>query len=48
MHGLGRQDRTVGVLAAALGHAGHQLLGGRAADLEPVLGIDPVPSMSMA
>src|SRR5580700_4692206 len=39
----GRRDRPVGVLEAALGHAGHQLLGGRAADLEPVIAIDPVP-----
>jgi len=43
VRGLGRGDRPVGVLAAAPGHAGHQFLGGRAADLEPVLGVDPVP-----
>jgi hypothetical protein len=43
VRGLGCRDGQVGVLAAALGHAGHQLLGGRTADLEPVLGVDPVP-----
>jgi hypothetical protein len=42
VRGLGRTDRPVGVLAAALGHAGHQLFGGRTADLEPVLGVNPV------
>ena len=42
MRGPGRRDRPVGVLAVALGHAGYQLLGGRAADLQPVAGVDPV------
>jgi len=42
VRGLGRRDRPVGVLAAALGHQGHQLLGGRAADLELLVGLDPV------
>jgi hypothetical protein len=44
---LGRGDRPVGVLASALGHAGHQFLGGRAADLEPLVRVDPVPPMSI-
>jgi len=43
MRCLGRGDRPVGMLAVALGHAGHELLGSRAADLESVNGIDPVP-----
>src|ERR1700722_7861473 len=42
VRGLGRGDRPVGLLEAALGHAGHQLLRGRTADLEPVVGVNPV------
>jgi hypothetical protein len=43
VRGPGRRDRAVGVLEAALGDAGNQFLGGRAADLEPLVGIGPVP-----
>jgi len=43
VRGPSRTDGPVGVLDAALGHAGHQLLGGRAADLKPVFGVDPGP-----